>query len=263
MNLRRMTVAAALGATVLTTVPTFVAPYTAYASCVENNSSCGNDDQPPGEEVLYPDDPSDPSDPSDPGDPGDNGGQGPVDGILPTVVTDGINVSEAPEPAPADATLPTVVVDGLATSPEAPVDPAIPEYSWGSDSGGGGGEERAVVHSEGKTWEERGNCYRNNSNITQKHTESISYNVSYQTSANITAKATDVLSATLGSQLNTTIVKNYGLDISLEPGQSWALHIEYQTKVYAITTLDWLSRSYKTEFVNVTAPTGVLTGRAC
>ncbi|GAA3072327.1 hypothetical protein GCM10020254_15180 [Streptomyces goshikiensis] len=46
------------------------------------------------------------------------------------------------------------------------------------------------------------------------------------------------------------------------PGESWAVYVEYQTNVYAITTSDFWG-NYSTEFVNVTQPTGVVAGRAC
>ncbi|MCF1592894.1 DUF6426 family protein [Streptomyces muensis] len=266
MKLRRMTVAAALGATVLTTVPTFIAPYTAYASCVENNSSCGNDDQPPGEDPIeLPDDPSDPSDPgvpSDPGDPGDNGDQGPVDATLPTVVTDGTNVSEAPEPAPADATLPTVVVDGVSTPVPAPADPGMPSYDW-TEASGGGSAAGAILYSPGTPWEKPENCYRNQLTSEVKYNQTVKYDVSYQVSGNISAKAGEVLSVQLGAQLNTTISRSTGIDVTLQPGQSWTIYVEYQTNLYKVTSFDWLTLSYRTEYVNVTVPTGNVTVRSC
>ncbi|MER8188477.1 DUF6426 family protein [Kitasatospora sp. NPDC094015] len=266
MKLRNIAMAAALGATVLTTVPAITAPFTAYASCVDDHSSCGDDDDPPpGPDFPDPDIPGDPGFPGDPGDGGGSGGDWEVTGTLETVITNGSNVSTRPDeaPAPVDGVLPTVVVTGSATRPPSPAEPGIPNVSWGSSGGGTGAGENAIVYRQGKTWEQRQNCYRNANTFPEKHTETINYNVSYQTSANISAKAGDVLTATLGTQLNTTVGRSQTVDVTLNPGDSWALYVEYQTTVYAITTYDWLSLGYKTEYVNVTAPTGVATGRAC
>ncbi|MFJ4677424.1 MULTISPECIES: DUF6426 family protein [unclassified Kitasatospora] len=261
MKLRSMAVAAALGATVLTTVPVVTAPFTAYASCVDDHSTCGNEDPPPPED---PDDQDPPiidfPDPGYPDYPGDD--PGPATGSLPTVITNGSNVSEAPVPV-ADATLPTVVVTGTATPAPAPADPAIP---GNTGAVGGGGEDStpgAVLYRLGKLWEKHENCYRNGNSMPYKVSETVKYDVTYQVSTNISAKAVDVLTATIGTQLNTTISRSQTVDFTLNPGESWSLFVEYQTNVYRITTFDYWSLSYKTEFVNVTAPTGVVTPRPC
>ncbi|MEU1184944.1 DUF6426 family protein [Streptomyces sp. NPDC005820] len=255
MKLRRMAVAAALGATVLTTVPAITTPFTAYASCNDDHSSCGDDDPPYDDSV--PDDPGN----NDPGN--DNPGYG--DGT-PTGVVDDTNVSEAPDPAPADATLPTVVTDGVSTQPSAPADPGIPTATEDPDSDGGGGGDsgdRVVLYSPGEKFEKRQNCYRNPNAAQYKVSDTVKYDVSYQASGNITAKAGEVLSASLGAQINTTVSHSTTIDVTLNQGESWALYVEYQTNIYKITSWDWTALKYRIEYVNVTAPTGVVTGRSC
>ncbi|MFE0463202.1 DUF6426 family protein [Kitasatospora sp. NPDC058965] len=240
MDLRKFVVAAALGATVITAVPALVAPHPAAAdSCYDGLTSCT-------------DDPSDPGDPGtgDPGtgDPsgGDTGGS--LD------VSDG-NVGDQV------ATLPPVVITGKRSPmPSYPADPGIPSSYGGG--GGGGSAPGAVVYSKGKTWNVPQNCYRNTSASVAKLSETATYQVTYQVSTNLSATAAEVLTATIGTQLNSSITKTYGIEVTLNPGQSWTLNVEYQTVVYAITTQNFLGQS-STEYVNVTEPTGVLTGSSC
>ncbi|MFD7612393.1 DUF6426 family protein [Streptomyces sp. NPDC059828] len=259
MRLRSMAAAAALGAAVLTTVPAATVPYTAYACEEDSQSACDEHDDDEGEH-----DPGDWDDPGGEGDPGDDGnddgggndgGGGASDGGDPDVSSGQIG-------DPVTATLPTVVIVGKAAPPPImPTDPYIPSFSWGGGEGGGGGRS-ATVHSKGRKWEEPQNCYRNNSNVAQKLSDTVSYSVSFKVSANLSASAGEVLSATLGAELNTTTTRTYGVEVTLNPGESWGLFVEYQTNVYAVTTSDAGGR-YNTEYVNVTAPTGVQTGRSC
>ncbi|GAA1253755.1 hypothetical protein GCM10009665_50550 [Kitasatospora nipponensis] len=235
--------ATALGATVLTAVPAVIAPHHAYAdTCYEDGqTSC-------------------PDDPDGPGDPGGNPGDPSGDGDGTGSATGGFDMSEG-NPGDSVPGLPKVIITGQRSiMPSSPADPGIP-MSYGG--GGSSGEQPGSrVYSKGKTWDEQQNCYRNSSNGVAKITETTTYTVTYQVSTNISATAAEVLTATLGTQLNTSIAKSYGVEVTLNPGQSWALNVQYQTVVYAITTQHLWSAD-TTEYVNVTMPTGVVTGRSC
>ncbi|MEE1820165.1 hypothetical protein PUR59_34785 [Streptomyces sp. SP18ES09] len=249
MKLRKTLVAAALGATVLTVVPAVAAPYTAYA-CEDNQSNCDEHNEDP-----YPE-------PEDPwGDPGGIGGGGGGAGDGGGGGWSGeLDVSSGAVGSPADATLPQVVVDGTATRPPSPMDPAIPPVSWGG--GGGGGGSNAVTVQAGQKKEVPQNCYRNANSMPVRINTVVKYQVSYQVSANITANGAEVLSASLGAQLNTQIERSFSVDVTLNPGQSWALFVEYQTYTYAVTSTSWWGNT-STEYVEVTQPTGKITSRWC
>ncbi|MFJ8040664.1 DUF6426 family protein [Kitasatospora sp. NPDC096147] len=264
MKLRSMAVAAALGATVLTTVPAVTVPFAAHASCVDDHSTCGNDDPPNDQDLPDPVIITVPGSPGGPGGGGDGGGdggggQGPVSGSLPTVITNGTNISRLPETA-VEIGQPYLELTGSAEPAPTPEDPG---FSGSDGSGGGGGSDSAVLISFGKLWEKNENCYRNGNSMPYKATEKVDYEVNYQVSANISAKAFEVLTATIGTQLNTKIVRSQSVEINLGPGESWTLAVQYQTNAYRITTFDYWSLSYKTEFVNITSPTGVVTARPC
>ncbi|MCS0634973.1 hypothetical protein NX801_04705 [Streptomyces sp. LP05-1] len=272
-----MTATAVLGAVVFTAVPAAAVPFTAYACggstlCSDEDtgdeggggSDWGGGDWGGGDwggeggsgdggdgSGDWSDDPGDPGDPGEPGDPGnvpsDPGGPG-------------VEIVDGPIGQPIDATLPEVVVTGHATRPSAPATPGIPTTHGGGLSGSG---PLVTVHSRGRVWEERGKCYRNQStSVEAKYSRGLTYTVSSQTSTNISATALQLLTAQIGTQLNTTVTETYNTELTLKPGESWAVYVEYQTNVYAITTSD-IWGNYSTEFVNVTQPTGVVTGRAC
>ncbi|MFE3938887.1 DUF6426 family protein [Streptomyces goshikiensis] len=172
----------------------------------------------------------------------------------------GGEMGDGPIGQPIDATLPEVVVTGHATRPSAPASPGIPTTHGGGVSGPG---PLVTVHSRGRVWEERGKCYRNqSSSVEAKYSQGVTYTVATQTSTNISATALQMLTAQIGTQLNTTVTETYNTELTLKPGESWAVYVEYQTNVYAITTSDFWG-NYSTEFVNVTQPTGVVAGRAC
>ncbi|MEV4560499.1 DUF6426 family protein [Kitasatospora sp. NPDC049285] len=237
MNLRKAVVAAALGAAVLTSVPAVVAPHHAYAdSCYDDNQTDCVDDG---------------GDPWGDGGGGDvGGGSGGGDGSF------DLSEGNVGDPIPQ---LPTVVVVGKRTPTPVPAAPGIP-VSYGG--GNGTGTPGVRVWSAGQLWEVRQNCYRNSSQSPQKISESATYTVSFETSTNISADAMEVLTASIGTKLNTSIAKTYGVEVTLNPNESWALYVEYQTVVYAVTTTHLLTPD-TTEYVNVTQPTGVTTGRAC
>ncbi|AYV31238.1 hypothetical protein EES41_31370 [Streptomyces sp. ADI95-16] len=270
MKLRSIATTAVLGAVVFTAVPAVAVPFSAYAC--GGSTLCQDED--PGDEGGGDDgggnwgggdwggeggggeggggeggDGGDWSnDPGDPGNaPSDPGGSG-------------VEIVDGPIGQPIDATLPEVVVTGHATRPSAPANPGIPTTHGGGVSGPG---PLVTVHSRGRVWEERGKCYRNqSSSVEAKYSQGVTYTVATQTSSNISATALQLLTAQIGTQLNTTVTETYNTELTLKPGESWAVYVEYQTNVYAITTSDFWG-NYSTEFVNVTQPTGVVAGRAC
>ncbi|MFD4132352.1 DUF6426 family protein [Streptomyces goshikiensis] len=280
MKLRSIAVTAALGAVVLTAVPAVAVPFTAYACggstlCSDEDpgddggggggggggdwgggdwggegggGDGGGDSGDGGDGGGWSDDPGGPVEPGDPGNvPSDPGGPG-------------VEIVDGPIGQPIDATLPEVVVTGHAVRPSAPAGPGIPTTHGGGVSGPG---PLVTVHSRGRVWEERGKCYRNQStSVEAKYSRGVTYTVATQTSTNISATALQMLTAQIGTQLNTTVTETYNTELTLKPGESWAVYVEYQTNVYAITTSDFWG-NYSTEFVNVTEPTGVVAGRAC
>ncbi|MFJ3905998.1 DUF6426 family protein [Streptomyces sp. NPDC090025] len=243
MKLRKMMVAAALGATVLTVVPAVTAPYTAYA-CEDNQTNCDHPDEP-----EYPE-PEDPWEYPGGGGGGDQGGGGWSGG--------GLDMDNGVPNMPVDATLPGVVVDGKATRPPTPMDPQIPPTSGAA---GGSGSGPGIVQA-GEKFERHTDCHRNANTMPVRINTGVKYQVSYQASANLSVKGAEVLTAALGVQLNTQIERTYSVDVTLNPGQSWALFIEYQEFTYSVTTTNWLGYS-STEYAKVIQPTGKITSRWC
>ncbi|MFJ3793174.1 DUF6426 family protein [Kitasatospora sp. NPDC090091] len=68
-------------------------------------------------------------------------------------------------------------------------------------------------------------------------------------------------SSSLGAEINTSITRTYSLEITIDPGKTWALDVEYQTVTYAITTQ--ALGVYTTDYVNVTKPTGAVAFTTC
>ncbi|MFJ5073154.1 DUF6426 family protein [Streptomyces sp. NPDC088553] len=252
MKLRQMMVAATLGATVLTAVPAVTAPYTAYA-CEDHQTSCDHEE----EENPWPDE--------DPGgfpggDPGDGGWGGGGDGGGTGGSWGEIDMFNGVVGQPVDGTLPRVVVDGTATRPPTPIDPAMPPMSWGWGSGApasGAGPIQA-----GDKFERTTDCHRNADSMPVRINRTVKYQWSYETSANLSANAAQVLSAALGAQVNTMFEESYSVDVTLQPGQSWTLFVEYQTFTYSVTSSNILGY-VTTEYVNVVRPTGKVTSRWC
>lgn len=228
MKLRTVLVTASLGAAVLTAAPVILAPGLFAAYACDNLSDCDPDPDEDEWEAGY---------------------------------SDG-NVSYGMIGEAVLGSLPTVVVIWTPEPLVLPPPPPVFEVPPGAGGSNGGGSTSAFVYSQGQKEEKRTDCLRNEGSVPVKSTETINYTVSYQVSANITASAMSVLSATLGVQLNTTISRSSTIEVSLNPGQTWGLFVEYQTVVYAITT-PLPNVGYHTEFVNVTQPTGVVTGRSC
>ncbi|MEV4611103.1 DUF6426 family protein [Kitasatospora sp. NPDC049258] len=134
----------------------------------------------------------------------------------------------------------------------------------GSTGGGTGGPgaSSAVVYSEGQTWEEKEFCRRNTNNIPEKLTTSVQYTTSFKVTATLSSEALGVLKTSIGAELNTSRTSTHSVDVTLAPGQSYGVFVEFQTNVYQITTYD-ASGQQHVDYINVTAPTGVVTDHAC
>lgn len=155
-----------------------------------------------------------------------------------------------------DTSLPTVVIYGSAQSPTGPGSAVISQLG-----GGESGEYAPIVISRGIKERVRSRCMRNSGPSQIKVSESVSYQVSYQVSSNISGTAMQMLTASLGVQLNTQIGRTFTTEVTIEPGSSWAMYVEYQTVVYAIPNSGLGGN--RAEFVNVVAPTGVVIGGTC
>lgn len=233
--------AIALGATVLTTVPLAVLPGAAYACWgAETESQSGCEDYggslDPGNWV--PD--------------GAGGGE-----YFETVGDWGAAVTPVPS-------LPEIVV--TATREPAPSVPPPPSNEWiavyTGGGGGGGPSNTAAVLGRGPKEEKREDCLRNSTPSPTRLSRTFTYQVTYQVSAGISAGAKDVLVATLGAQLNTAVTRTAGIDVTLSPGQSYGLFVEYQTVTYVVFTPSMFG-GVNREFVTVNQPTGVVTARTC
>ncbi|MCF3181626.1 hypothetical protein IPZ70_16985 [Streptomyces polychromogenes] len=232
MNLRKFVVATALGATVLTAVPALVAPHEAAASACDQLSECGNTtgDESGGEWGDW-------GGGNDGGgnDGGGDGGGGGGGGVV--IIEGSIDRGE---------TLPSV--------PRDPDEPTVTVESGGVGGGGGGGGDSVVRFREGPPAKIKTGCIRNTGDATLKLLASAKYTVSYKVNAEITGTVEKALSSKLGAEVNKSIERNVGFEVTIAPGQSWALEVEYQTVEYAVTTTDWLGRP-TTDWVNVVMPT--------
>ncbi|MFB9368577.1 DUF6426 family protein [Kitasatospora albolonga] len=267
MKLRSMATAAVLGAVVLTAVPAVAIPTAAYACdgsvlCQDEDpyddgngggGGSGGGGGGGGGEWGDPGGDAGGGSGGDSSDPGDGGGGAPDAGGAVTEVPDG-SIGQ-----PIDATLPQVVVTGYANLPVTPAGPGIPVASPSSGSG-----PLFTLYRQGRVWDVRAsNCYRNQSgSVEAKYSRGVTYTVTTETSANISGTALETITAALNTKLNTAVTETYNEEFTLKPGASWAVYVEYQTSVYAITTHDFWG-NYSTEYVNVTRPTGVVSGRAC
>ncbi|MFJ1709714.1 DUF6426 family protein [Kitasatospora sp. NPDC088346] len=131
----------------------------------------------------------------------------------------------------------TVVIVGRAQPPRIPAAPAVAPVPGGSGvPGGSNGGTFARPYSYGQKWTVVQDCLQNTSTKDQKFTRNSSYNVNYEVSTNASAKAFEVLTATLGTKLNATITQNTGWDITIPAGQRFGLSVEYQTITYMVPT---------------------------
>ncbi|MEU9134203.1 DUF6426 family protein [Kitasatospora sp. NPDC048540] len=128
--------------------------------------------------------------------------------------------------------------------------------------GGGGSGATAVVYSKGQTWEEQEFCRRNTNTIPERLSTTVQYNTSFKITASISSEALTALKASLGAEVNTSVTRTHSLDATLNPGQSLGVFVEIQTNVYQITTYDFTGQQH-VDYINVTAPTGVVTDHAC
>ncbi|MFD8146774.1 DUF6426 family protein [Streptomyces sp. NPDC059708] len=241
MNLRKFVVAAAVGATVLTAVPALVAPHEAAASACDQLSECGNG---PGDNGGTWED----------GGWGDGGGDGGSGG-------GGDNGGGGGDGGGGSAEV--VVIEGsidrgntLPSIPRDPDEPTVTVESGGVGGGGGGGGGDSVVRfREGPVAKIKTGCIKNTGDATLKLLSSAKYTVSYKVNTEVTATVEKALSLKLGAEVNTSIERNVGFEVTIAPGQSWALEVEYQTVEYAVTTTNWLGQT-TTDWVNVVMPTG-------
>ncbi|MFC5885559.1 DUF6426 family protein [Kitasatospora sp. CM 4170] len=256
MELKKFVVAAALGATVLTAVPALVAPQEAAAGCWgDSYSDCTPDDPGPGDGGG--------GDWGGGGGGGDWGGGGGGGGGGGTYGLPNVSEGEIGDYLAGSVTI-VGRREGIQFYPD---DPRRETEFWGDGiqrggGGGGGVSAGAVVHSQGQKWNERQNCLKNPGEVPTKITQGVNYQVSFKASANLSAKASEVLSGTLNAELNSSITRSYNYEVTINPGQTWALNVEYQTVTYAITTANWLGM-YTTDYVNVTGPTGTVLFTTC
>jgi hypothetical protein len=202
-----------------------IAPVAAYAC--DNLTSCEEEPQPE----------EDPGDGG--GDPGDGGGEIGGGGIS-VISLPAVEIIGHRDPAPGPPDIPIA-------------DPA----SSVTVGGGNGGADTPILYHPGKKEDKKTECLRNNGESTISEKTTFTYTVSTQVSTNLSASLMAQLTAAIGTQLNTTTTVTREIGISLAPGQTITLAVEYQTNVWAIP-IDggW-------ELVNVTAPTGTVTAQAC
>jgi len=226
MKLRAIVVAAALGATVLSAVPVLLTAEAAYAC--DYQTSCDNEQEEPEPEPA--DDPGPCCGGSDEGTPG-------PDGVI---------------------SLEPVIIIGQRELIDPPPPPAPP----GEGGGGGGGAPGVTPSGQPHKSYRIEKCYRNNQSNPVKATEQFTYSTSYQVSANISASASALLSASLGVQFNQGTTRTFTTEVTLAPGQTFGLYVEYETKDYNVTYSNFPFGN-TTELVSVTSPTGVTIGGVC
>ncbi|GAA0276193.1 hypothetical protein GCM10010302_12270 [Streptomyces polychromogenes] len=248
MNLRKFVVATALGATVLTAVPALVAPHEAAASACDQLSECGNTTGDESGGGGWDDGGSGNGGGDDGSGGGDDGSGGGGDGGGGEVVVIEGSIDRG---------------DTLPSVPRDPDEPTVTVESGGVGGGGGGGGGDSVVRfREGPIAQMKTGCVRNTSDATLKVLSSAKYTVSYKVNTDITATVEKALSLKLGAELNTSIEKSVGYEVTIAPGQSWALAVDYQTVEFAVTTTNWLGQT-TTDWVNVVMPTGTVNSVSC
>lgn len=212
MKLRTAVLTAALGASVLTTVPaTLGAASFAYA-CDNQTSTC-DEDEPP-------------DDPGPPGDQGGGGGGGGVFGGTP----------------PADPGTPVqygdpVVVTGNRDPlpPTPPPPPPTPPDQFGPADPDG---RRVVKEVDGadRTTRRASPCYRNDGSFPFTVSNGITYTQGVETSGNVSASAASLLSVEFGFQVNSSVASTYNYSAEIPPGGTFAVYVSYQTNLYLVWT---------------------------
>jgi hypothetical protein len=218
MQLRKLFVTAALGATVLASVPALVAPTLAHADdgvCATEGMTCTTDDP------TTPDDPTTVDDPDVA-----NADQG--------------NVGD-PDPG-----YPQIVITGQRIQPTPPSDPPAQQVSWNPSPNQQVVPYKVVVPPHYIPQ----NCYQNNSSNTVTLNQTFTYQVSYTAQADASLSVLSALSASLGVTMNTQTTQSYSASVTLAPGQSFALNVQYEILTYAVVTPSSI------DLVNVLEPTG-------
>ncbi|MFJ1709678.1 DUF6426 family protein [Kitasatospora sp. NPDC088346] len=130
-----------------------------------------------------------------------------------------------------------VEIVGLAQPPHVPAAPTVDPVPGGSGvPGGSNGGTFARPYSYGQKWTVVQDCLQNTSPAPQKFTRNSTYTVTYEASTNASAKALEILTATLGTKPNSTIARTTGWEITIPAGQRFGLGLEYQTVTYAVPT---------------------------
>ncbi|MFB9372078.1 DUF6426 family protein [Kitasatospora sp. NPDC001664] len=154
-----------------------------------------------------------------------------------------------------------VIIEGLSEMPEVPSSLPVWNADWANAGGGGGdGSGRdypSTKIAEGTKEEVRQNCIKNNSTTPVKETINSSYNVTYQVTGNISASAYSILSASLGVTFGETTSVSHAIEVTIPPGMSWAMYVEYQNNYYKILTPSG------PEYATVKEPTGVVRSGPC
>ncbi|MFI5531851.1 DUF6426 family protein [Kitasatospora sp. NPDC051853] len=142
--------------------------------------------------------------------------------------------------------------------PEAPI--AVPGGGNPGTGGGGGSSSGSGIKAvwSGAKWIVPHDCLVNESPAPQKFTQQSTYNVSFEASQNTSLEALKVLEVSLGTKINSSISRSTNWEITIAPGQRFALGVEYQTTTYMVST--GLS-TY--QLVNVSAPTATIAGVPC
>lgn len=199
MKLRTAVLTAALGASVLTTVPAMVGAASFAYACDNQTSTC---DEPPADDPP-PDDPGIPTDPGggNPGDPGN------------PIQLDPVTVTGHPDPLP-----------------EPP--PPPPPEQFPTDPPG----SRVVKEIEGadRTTRQASQCFRNDSSAPFTVSTGISYTQGVETSGNVSASAASILSVEFGFQVNSSVTSTFTYSAVVPPGGSFAVYVTYQTNLYLV-----------------------------
>lgn len=223
MKLRTAVLTAALGASVLTTVPAMLGAASFAYACDNQTSTC-DEDQPP----------ADPGSPGDPGgDPGGGGGE-PAAPVEPAPPAD----PPADPPPPADPVrLEPVVVTGsydpLPPSPPPPPAPAPDQAGPGDPP-----SSRVVKTVDGadRTTRRASPCYRNDNSFPFTAGLSIAYTQGLEISSTATASAASILTIGLGLQVNSSVTQTYTYSSEIPPGATFAVYVSYQTNLYTVWT---------------------------
>ncbi|MFI5529563.1 DUF6426 family protein [Kitasatospora sp. NPDC051853] len=153
-----------------------------------------------------------------------------------------------------------VYVSALYDAPSGPAPLPYWDPNWGNTGGGGAGVpsgDPSTKIAEGTKEEVRQNCLKNDNSNAVKQSVSSSYTVTYQVTGNISGTAYSILSASLGVNFGESSTVNRAIEVTIQPGTSWALYVEYQNNYYKILTPNG------PEYATVKEPTGNVRTGTC